>query len=57
MKTKTKQTTRKGTELEKWTTHGRFSVGKKRGRMEGKAQGIRGIIGRHKIERERLRMI
>ena len=32
MKTKTKQTTRIGTESEKWTSHGGFSVG--RGREE-----------------------
>ena len=28
MKTKTKQTTRTGTELGKWTSHGGFSVGR-----------------------------
>ena len=33
MKTKTKQATRTGTESEKWTSHGGFSVGKGRGRM------------------------
>ena len=33
MKTKTKQTTRTGTESEKWTSHGGISVG--RGREEG----------------------
>ena len=32
MKTKTKQTTRTGTESEKWTSHGEISVG--RGREE-----------------------
>ena len=31
MKTKTKQTTRTGTESEKWRSHGGFSVGKKKG--------------------------
>ena len=30
MKTKTKQTTRKGTESEKWRSHGGFSVGRGR---------------------------
>ena len=58
MKTKTKQTTRTGTESEKWTSHGGFSVGRVKGRMGwGKVQGIRSIIGRHKINRERLRML
>ena len=33
MKTKTKQTTRRGTESEKWTSHGGLSVGK--GREDG----------------------
>ena len=33
MKTKTKQTTRIGTESEKWTSHRVFSVGSGRGRM------------------------
>ena len=32
MKTKTKQTTRTGTELEKWTSYRVFSVGRGRGR-------------------------
>ena len=43
-KTKTKQTTRTGTESEKWRSH--------RGSREewgGKVQGRRSIIGRHKI--------
>ena len=31
MKTKTKQTTRTGTELEKWTPHGGISVGRGKG--------------------------
>ena len=48
MNTKTKQT-RTGTESEKWTSHGGFSVGIGRG-------GIRSIIGRHKIDGVRLRM-
>ena len=53
MKTKTKQTTRTGTESEKWTSHGRFSVWRGREGIEGKIQGIRSIIGRHKIDGER----
>ena len=56
-KAKTKQTTRTGTESEKWTSHEGFSVGKWRGRRGGKVQAIRSIFGRHKIDRERLRMV
>ena len=56
-KTKTKQTTRTGTESENWTSHGGFSVVRRRGRMMGKVQGIRSIIGRHKIDGERSKMI
>ena len=33
MKTKTKQTTRTGTESEKWTSHEEFSVGRGKGGM------------------------
>ena len=36
MKTKTKQTTRTGTESKKWTSHGRFSVGREKGGIERK---------------------
>ena len=53
-KTKTKQTTRTGTESEKWTPHGGFSVG--RGREEWGGERYRGrssIISRHKIDGER----
>ena len=39
MKTKTKQTTRTGTESEKWTPCGGFSVGRGRGGMGGKGTG------------------
>ena len=35
MKTKIKQTTRTGTESEKWTSQGGFSVGRERGGMGG----------------------
>ena len=45
MKTKTKQTSRAGTESEKWRSYGGFSVGKE-GRNRGeKVQGRR--TGRH----------
>ena len=57
MKTKPKQTTRIGTESEKWTSHEGFSVGREWGRMGGKVQGIRSIIGRHKIDGERSKMV
>ena len=39
MKTKTKQTTRTGTESEKCTSHGGFSVGRGRGGKGGKGTG------------------
>ena len=35
-KTKTKQTTRTGTELEKWASHGGFSVGRGKGGIREK---------------------
>ena len=57
MKTNTKQTTRTGTESEKWRSHGGLSVGRGRERMGEKVLGIRSIIGRHKIGRGRLRII
>ena len=36
MKTKIKQTTRTGTESEKWTSHGGISVGRGKRGIEGK---------------------
>ena len=39
MKTKTKQTTRIGTESEKWTSHGGISLGRGKGGMGGKGTG------------------
>ena len=57
MKTKPKQTTRIGTESEKWTSHGRISVGMGRRNRGQKVQGRRSIIGRHKIDRERSKMV
>ena len=38
-KTKTKQTTRTGTESQKWRSHGGLSVGKGRGECRGKCTG------------------
>ena len=37
VKTKTKQTTRTGTESEKWTSHGGISVGRGKGGIGGKS--------------------
>ena len=39
MKTKTKQTTRTGTESEKWTSHGGISVERRKGGIVGKVTG------------------
>ena len=39
MKTKTKQTSRMGTESKKWTSHGGFSVGREMGGMGGEDTG------------------
>ena len=39
MKTKTKQTTRMGTESEKWRSHGGSSVGREKGGIGGKRYG------------------
>ena len=41
-KTKTKQTTRTGTESQKWRSHGGLSVGSGRGKMGDKVQAISG---------------
>ena len=46
------QTTRTGTESQKWRSHGMLSVGRGRGENEEKVQGIRSINGRYKIDRE-----
>ena len=56
-KTKTKQTTRTGTKPEKRTLHGRISVRRGEGGMGGKVQGRRSIIGRHKIDGERQKIV
>ena len=39
MKTKTKQTTRTGTESQKWRPHGGLSVGRGKGKNGGKGTG------------------
>ena len=53
----TKQTTRTGTESQKWRSHGELSVERGRRRKEEKVQGIRSINGRYKIDRGRLRIV
>ena len=55
----TKQTTRTGTEPQKWRSHGGLSMGIGKGRKENgeKVQGIRSRNGRYKIDRGRLRMV
>ena len=57
MKTKTKQTTRTGTESQKWRAHGRFSMGRGSKGMGEKVQRIRSVNGRYKIDRGRLRIV
>ena len=42
----TKQTTRTGTESQKWRSHGELSAGRGRGGMEEKVWGVRSINGR-----------
>ena len=46
----TKQTTRKRRESQKWRSPGGLSVGRWKGRMGEKIQGIRSINGRYKID-------
>ena len=53
----TKQTTRTGTESQKWRSHGGLSVGKRKGGMGEKAQGICSINDRWKIDRGRVRIV
>ena len=54
---RTKQTTRTGTESQKWRSQGSLSAGRGRGRMVEKVQGIRSITGRYKIDRGKLRIV
>ena len=53
----TKQTTRTGTESQKWRSYIGLSAGRGRGRMGEKIQGIRNINGRYKIDWGRLRIV
>ena len=53
----TKQTTRTGTESQKWRSCGGLSVGRGREEMGEKVQVTRNINGRYKIHGGRLRII
>ena len=57
IKTKTKQTTRTGTESQKWRSHGGYQWGGGGGKLGEKVQGIRSINARYKIDRGRLRTV
>ena len=46
----TKQTSRTGTESQKWRSHGGLSVERGGERMGGKVQEIKSIIARYKID-------
>ena len=54
---RTKQTTRPGTESQKWSSHGGLSVGTEEGRTGEKVPGIRSISGSYKTDRGRLRIV
>ena len=56
-KKQTKQTTRTGTESQKWRSHGGLSAGRGREENGEKVQGISSINGRYKIDRGRLRRV
>ena len=47
----TKQTTRTGTEPQKWSSHGGLSAVREEGRKEERVQGIRSINDSYKIDR------
>ena len=56
----TKQTTRTGTESQKWRSQRGLSMERGKGENggnEGKVQGTRSINGRYKIDRGRLRIV
>ena len=53
----TKQTTRTGTESQKWRSHGALSAGECEGEGGEKVQRISSINGRYKIDRGRLRIV
>ena len=56
-KNKTKQTTRTGTESQKWRSHGGLSIGEWEGERGGKVQRINSINGRYEIDRGRVRIV
>ena len=53
----TKQTTRTGTEPQKWRSHGGLSAGQDREENGGEVQGISSINDRYKIDSGRLRIV
>ena len=53
----TKQTTKTGTEPQKWRSHGSLSARRGSGKKGGKIQGIRRVTGMYKIDRGRLRIV
>ena len=54
---KTRQTTRTGTEPQRWRSHGGLSIGEWEGEREGKVQRISSIDDRWKIDRGRVRIV
>ena len=46
----TEQSTRIGTDSQKWRSHGELSAGRWRGENGRKVQGMRSINGRYKID-------
>ena len=54
---KTKQTSRSGTESQKWRSPGGLSAGRRQGENGGMVQRIRSTNGRYKIGRGRLRIV
>ena len=56
-KEKTKETTRTGTESQKWRSHGELPVGEWEGERRGKVQRISSINGRWKIDMGRIRIV
>ena len=53
----TKQTTRTGTEPQKWRSHGGLSTGEWEGEKRGEVQRISSINDRWKIDRGRVRIV
>ena len=56
-KKQTKQTTRTGTEPQKWRSHGGLSIGDWEGERGGKVQRINSINDRWKIDKGRVRIV